>query len=140
MEGNCELGVEQMKANGHGLLPLKPKLKRLDYGVCGGLRILLYGSFPLKLEEFSSQNTHTKKFYSKLTLFYRKRVSCMHLDLIPTFSTISLAFWCTRLVPVTGFAFNISIPIFTLELYQVFESRFYSFSSPTVPYLNSNST
>ena len=75
MEGNCELGVEQMKANGHGLLPLKPKLKRLDYGVCGGLRILLYGSFPLKLEELSSQNTHTKNFYTLKVGFYRGKMS-----------------------------------------------------------------
>ena len=71
MVGNWGHGVAQMEAHGYGFLSLKPKLKRLDYGVCGGLRILLYGSFPLKLEELSSQNTHTKKFYSKLTLFYR---------------------------------------------------------------------
>ena len=90
--------------------------------------------------EFSHKNEHNNPILLIETYFYRMRVSFMHEAPIPTLSSYFSLCLCVWLACAAGISLCILIRVYSKSPLMYLNFNFYSFSYPTVTYLNSNSS
>ena len=134
-----ELGVALWRDKCKPMNCLESWLKRLRLVECVCMRDFLSGSFPWKLEEYSHKNNTLKIFTHKKFTFIEGRRVKSKFPSFPLFLAFSHCL-CARLAVTTGFSFSESSSRDYSKLFNVFESRFYSLSCPTVTYLSSKSS